>query len=158
YDNFLRPTNADPLAPWVAAQGNWAISGGALQGSDLDEGAYDDAYVAGDWTNFSVQAQIQIPAGGFGAGLDGRVNPLNGAKYTVIVYPNGIPGETTSPLMRLLKFHGWQVLGPSPMQQVVLPPVGTNGTRWRWSSALTRLLPIGTARKCSARWTTILMG
>jgi hypothetical protein len=123
YDNFLRPTNADPLAPWIPVQGYWSISGGKLQGSDPDPGAYDDAYVPGNWTNFSVQAQIQFPANGFGGGLDGRVNPLNGAKYTVVAYPNGIPGETASPL---LKFHGWQMLGSTPMQQAVLPTIGTN--------------------------------
>jgi hypothetical protein len=126
YDNFLRPANADPLAPWTPTLGNWSLSGGKLLGADPTAGAYDDAYVAGNWSNFSMQAQIQIPVGAFSAGLDGRVNSLNGAKYTVAVYPSGIPNQTSSPLMRLLKFHGWQMVGSTPMQQVVLPTIGTN--------------------------------
>jgi len=126
FDNFLRPTNADPLAPWIAQSGYWTITAGQLQGTGLDVGMDNDAYVAGNWTNYSVQAQMQLPAGAFVGGLEGRVNPVSGANYTVNVYPNGFPGETSSPVLKLWKFHSWQVLNSNPMQEAMLPPVGTN--------------------------------
>ncbi|SPE54249.1 hypothetical protein SBV1_1780014 [Verrucomicrobia bacterium] len=126
FDNFQRATNADPLAPWVQKLGNWTISGGQLQGTGLDTGTFSDAIVPANWTNYSVQAQVQFPPNAFAGGLDGRVNPASGAKYTVNVYPNGFPGETTSPLIKLWKFHSYQILSSAPLQEVVIPPVGTN--------------------------------
>lgn len=127
YDNFARSTNADPLAPWVPVQGTWTIAGGMLQGSNTDPGTYNDAYVAGSWTNISLQGQVRFPPNGSGAGLDGRVNSLTGARYTLIVYPEGSPVASNGvAVMRLLKFHAWEVLGPSAMLQVSLPAVGTN--------------------------------
>ncbi|SPE48882.1 conserved hypothetical protein [Verrucomicrobia bacterium] len=126
FDNFIRSTNSDPLAPWIPALATWTITSGQLQGINSDPGTHNDAYVPGNWTNYSVQGQFQFPANSFGGGLEGRLNPATGTKYAVDVYPNGIPGQTTSPIMRLLKFHSWQVLGALPMEQVVLPPIGTN--------------------------------
>jgi hypothetical protein len=126
FDNFFRSTNSDPLAPWTPVLGSWTIGGGQLQGTGLDVGLYSDLYLAGNWTNYSIQGQVQFPASGFGGGLAGRLNPVTGAKYAVSIYPSGIPGVTSSPLMRLEKFHDWQVLGPSALQQVNLPTIGTN--------------------------------
>jgi hypothetical protein len=123
FDDFSRSTNADPLAPWVPAVGNYTISGGQLQGTNPDVGTYNTVYVTGNWTNFSVQAQLQFPAGAFAGGLVGRVNPVSGANYAVNVYPDGFPGESTSPEMKLLKFHSWSTLGSSAMQTVSLPMV-----------------------------------
>jgi len=126
FDNFVRSTNADPLAPWIPTLGAWTIGGGLLQGTDPDSGTENNVYVAENWTNYTIQAQVQISPGGFGGGLSGRINPLTGAKYGVDIYPNGVPGQTTHPVLSLLKYHTWQVLGPAPMQQVTLPTVGTN--------------------------------
>src|SRR5208337_339832 len=130
YDNFVRGTNADPLAPWVESTilplGQWTISGGQLLGYNPEGGTFSDLCVPGNWTNFSVQTQIQLPATTFAAGLDGRVNIASGAKYTVNVYPNGFPGLGTNSLMQLFKFHSWQILSSSALQMVTLPNVGTN--------------------------------
>jgi len=133
YDNFIRSTNADPLAPWVPVLGTWTIGGGLLQASDTDVGTEHNAYVPGTWTNYSVQAQIQFQPTSFSGGLNGRLNPLNGAKYSVDLYPNGFPGFSTGSVLEILKFHSWGTLGPSAMAQVVVPTLGTN---WHTLQAL----------------------
>ncbi|SPE49981.1 hypothetical protein SBV1_100025 [Verrucomicrobia bacterium] len=126
YDNCVRSTNADPLAPWVAVQGNWSFTSSGFQGTNTDPGTENNAYVPGNWTNYSILAQVQFPPSGFGGGLQGRLDPASGAKYTVEVYPNGFPGEAAPSLIKLWKFQSWQVLGPTNLQEAALPPVGTN--------------------------------
>ena len=68
--------------------------------------------------------RIQIPAGTFGGGLGGRVDPASGAHYGAWVYPAGSPGGSN--MLKLWKFRGWTNIGTgAPMQQVSLPAVGT---------------------------------
>ena len=71
-----------------------------------------------------MQGSIQIPAGSFGGGIGGRVDPATGAHYGAWVYPAGSPGGSN--LLKLWKFRGWTDIGAGvPMQQVSLPDVGT---------------------------------
>ncbi len=130
FDDFARSTNADPLAPWAVGVGRWTITNGVLQGTASGDDDYSDLYVGTNWGDYSVEAQIQIPAnvGAWDAGLSGRVNPLTGERYLVNIYPEGSAqgGTNGSPLLRLLKFHGWRIWNYTNMAVVSLPGVGTN--------------------------------
>jgi hypothetical protein len=125
-DDFIRPEGSpDPLSPWVASMGTWTVAGGVMQGTG-NPLQYSYAYVSGtpQWTDYRVQGRIQIPAGAFGGGLGGRVDPATGAHYGAWVYPTGSPGGSN--LLKLWKFRGWTDIGAGvPMQQVSLPVVGT---------------------------------
>ena len=71
-----------------------------------------------------MQGSIQIPAGSFGGGIGGRVDPATGAHYGAWVYPQGSAGESN--MLKLWKFPVWTDIGTEiPMQQVNLPDVGT---------------------------------
>jgi hypothetical protein len=71
-----------------------------------------------------VQGDIQIPAGSFGGGIGGRVDPATGAHYGAWVYPSGSLGGSN--LLKLWKFRTWTDLNIlAPMKQVSLPDVGT---------------------------------
>ena len=122
FDDFTRQFNASPLAPWQPALGGWTITNGVLQGTGSTVG-YADLYVNGNWTNYSVQARIQLPTGAWAGGLDGRLNPLTGSKYTANIYPETSPGGTRL-ILELLKFHLWTTL--SGMTSTPLSVVGTN--------------------------------
>jgi hypothetical protein len=129
FDNFIRATNADPLAPWQVGVGQWTITNGVIQGTASGDDDYSDAFVGTNWGDYSIQAQMQIPAhvGAWAAGLSGRVNPLTGERYMANVFPEGSPELTNGvPFLRLIKFHGWRIWDGTPMAQVNLPPVGAN--------------------------------
>ena len=82
------------------------------------------SYPASQWTDYSVQGRIQLPAGSFGGGLGGRVNASTGTHYGAWVYPTGSAGGSN--MLKLWKFRGWTDLGAGvAMQQVSLPAVGT---------------------------------
>jgi hypothetical protein len=126
-DDFTRPPT--PALPWVTAMGTWTVSGGVMQGTG-SANQYSYAYVNAtpQWTDYAVQGRIQLPAGSFGGGLGGRVNPTTGAHYGAWVYPSGSPGGSN--MLKLWKFRGWTDIGGGPytgvpMQQVSLPAVGT---------------------------------
>ena len=133
-DDFTRGTDPGPLTPWVVANGVWEVTGGellggtnALGGSNA-AGSYADAYITNTWTDYTVQASIQFPAGGFGGGLGGRLNPINGAHYAAWIYPEGSSGG--SAVVKLIKFQDWTDFSyngtaNSPMAQASLPSVGT---------------------------------
>ncbi len=124
FDNFARSTNADPLAPWAVGVGRWTITNGVLQGTASGDDDYSDLYAGTNWGDYSVQAQIQMPAnvGAWDGGLSGRLNPLTGERYLVNIYPEGSPEGSS--IMRLIKFHGWRDWSYTPMAQVNLPGVG----------------------------------
>jgi hypothetical protein len=126
FDNFARSTNADPLAPWAVGLGVWTITNGVLQGTASGDDDYSDVYAGTNWGDYSVQAQVQIPAnvGAWDAGLSGRLNPLTGERYLVNIYPEGSPEGSS--MMRLIKFHGWRDWSYTPMAQVNLPGVGAS--------------------------------
>ena len=95
YDNFTRATNADPLAPWAVGLGKWSMRRRMLQGTASGQNVYigandySEAYMAGNWRDYSVQGRVRLPAGSWAAGLSGRLNPLSGAKYTANIYEDG---------------------------------------------------------------------
>jgi hypothetical protein len=124
-DDFTRPP--DPLLPWVYPMGTWTVTGGVLRGSNSQQWSESFAYVSTtpQWTDYMVQGSIQIPAGSFGGGIGGRVNPATGAHYGAWVYPAGSPGGSN--VLKLWKFQTWTNIGDSsvPMGQVSLPNVGT---------------------------------
>ncbi|MFO1477561.1 MAG: Ig-like domain-containing protein, partial [Verrucomicrobiota bacterium] len=126
-DDFSRATNADVLAPWVIGVGKWTITNGVMLGASSGMRDYSDCYVPGNWTNFSIQTRLQLPEGAWAGGLDGRVNPNTGAKYTLNVYPENSGGSIAgAPVLKLLKFDAWRDYTETVMQQALLPPVGTN--------------------------------
>jgi hypothetical protein len=119
-DDFSGQPGADPF--WVTVLGTWSVVNGTMQGSSAAT-SYGMAYANGNWTDYSVQAKVQFPAGAFGGGIGGRVNTSTGAHYAAWVYPEGSPGGST--LLRLIKFQGWTAWSGTPMAQVSLPSVGT---------------------------------
>ena len=125
-DDFTRPPDStDPLLPWVASMGTWSVTGGVLQGTGAPQQySYASLSTAPQWTDYTVQGSIQMPAGSFGGGIGGRLDPTTGAHYGAWVYPAGSPGGSN--LLKLWKFRSWTDIGPGvPMQQVSLPAVGT---------------------------------
>jgi hypothetical protein len=124
-DDFSRPSGStDPLLPWIAELGNWSVSSGVLQGSaTANQYAYAYTTDTPEWTDYSVQAEIQMSAGSFGGGIGGRVDPATGAHYGAWIYPG-------TNQLKLWKFRGWTDIngGPytgTPMEQVTVPAVGT---------------------------------
>lgn len=119
---FSDTFNRASLSPWVAQAGNWSVNGAALMGGSDVTNAYSHVYLTNQWGDVSVQARVQLSAGGFGGGLAGRLNPTTGARYAMWIYPEGSPGGSS--LLRLLKFRNWTDF--TLLRQVGLPSVGTN--------------------------------
>ena len=125
YSDTFGRTN---LSPWVAQSGVWAVTNGALRGGTNTLASYGVAYLTNTWTNYSVQATIQFPAGAFGGGIDACLNPATGARYSAWIYPEGSSGGANT--LKLIKFQDWTTFGyngtPSvPIQSVNLASVGT---------------------------------
>ena len=122
--------HAGTLSPWVAQLGTWAVTTNyLLQGTNAASG-YSYAYVAGNWTNYTLEGQIQFSStNGYGGGLGGCLQTASGAHYGAWVYPEGSPGGSN--VLRLVKFQDWtdfsytNVIGAT-MAQASLPSVGTN--------------------------------
>ena len=110
------------MSPWVVQAGNWAVNGGLLTGGTNSLNTYGYAYLATNWTDYEAQARIQMPAGAYGGGLAGRLNPATGARYALWVYPEGSPGGSN--MWKLLKFQNWDTF--AIMQQGSLASVSTN--------------------------------
>ncbi|HEV2435683.1 MAG TPA: YDG domain-containing protein [Verrucomicrobiae bacterium] len=127
-DNFVRSTDPGPIAPWVAALGGWTVTGQKLEVTSLTSGGLAEAYVPGSWSNYTVQGQVEFPAGSYGGGLGGYVNSSTGARYAAWIYPEGSPGG--SDVLSLIKFFDWTTWSYTPMQEVVL----TNGVGTSWHS------------------------
>ncbi len=117
-DTFTRTS----LSPWVMQAGNWAISSGVLKGGTNASASYGYAYLTNQWGDYSVQARLQLSAGGFGGALAGRLNQATGARYAAWIYPEGSPGGSS--VLKLLKFQNWSQF--TVLQQATLPGVGTN--------------------------------
>jgi hypothetical protein len=124
-DDFSRTT----ISPWINRAGTWNIVGGVLQGSNSTTSAYGNVYLTNLWTDYSVQAQFQFPAGAYGGGIGARVNPTTGAHYAAWIYPENSAGG--SRILRLIKFQSWTAWSYrsanfTAMQQVTLASVSTN--------------------------------
>jgi Bacterial Ig domain len=122
FDDFGGQPGADPF--WTTVLGTWNVTNGTMQGSS-PASSYGLAYAKGNWTDYSVQANVQFPSGAFGGGIGGRVNTATGAHYGAWIYPEGSPAGTGSAILRLIKFEGWTSWSGTPMAQVTLPNVGT---------------------------------
>jgi len=85
---------------------------------------YGYAYLNTNWTDYSVQARVQFPAGAYGGGIGGRVSLATGAQYGAWIYPEGSAGGSS--VLKLTKDRTWTTWSGTPMQQVSLPSVGTN--------------------------------
>jgi hypothetical protein len=121
-DDFTRTNPPAALSPWVVRAGNWAVSGGVMTGGTNSLYTYGYACLTNNWTNYEAQARIQLPAGAYGGGLAGRLNPATGTRYAVWIYPEGSPGGSN--VWKLLKFQSWDSF--TVMLQGGLPGVGTN--------------------------------
>src|SRR5437868_4832936 len=77
-DAFTRGSDPGPLNAWNIAAGTWNVTGGAFEGAGTSLGSYAFSYITNSWTNYSVAARIQFPAGGYGGGIGARLNPLTG--------------------------------------------------------------------------------
>ena len=125
-DDFARvPATPSPLSPWNSELGAWTVTDGVLKGAG-GASAYSYASVAATslWNDYALEGRVRLPAGAFGGGLGGRVNPVNGAHYGVWIYPDGSAGGSNK--LKLIKFRDWTSWSGTPMQQVNLPSVGTD--------------------------------
>ena len=123
YDTFARSSSSsNSLLPWIVYDGTWAIAGGQLQGQSPN-GNYGNIYVNNtNWTDYSVQAQVQFStANGWGGGIGGRLDPTTGAHYAAWIYPDGSGGGPN--VLKLIKFDTWTTY--TIMQTADLPSVGT---------------------------------
>jgi hypothetical protein len=141
-DDFTRCPAPYSLGSWRVASayqvsGAWNIAdeppaNTVMQGTSA-LGYYGYAYVNADWTNsdYSVEARIKFPAGGYGGGLGGRLNPQTGAHYAAWIYPEGSSsflGEKTLALIKFFQWNSWGYGSNSfvPMTNTTLPSVGTD--------------------------------
>src|SRR5205085_7463370 len=118
-----------PLNAWNIAAGTWNVTGGAFEGAGTSLGSYAFSYITNSWTNYSVAARIQFPAGGYGGGIGARLNPLTGEHYAAWIYPENSTGGSN--VLKLIKFQSYtnfayQGTPALPIQQVNLAQVGTN--------------------------------
>lgn len=127
-DNFTRGTDPGPLDPWQIFTGTWRVTGGTMKGGTNSPSSYGFAYITNSYGNYSVQARVQFPAGAFGGGLGGRLDPVSGAHYGAWIYPENSPGGSN--ILRLIKFQNYTTFSyqgvGGPIAEVNLPPVGTN--------------------------------
>src|SRR5262249_19194097 len=105
-DNFSRGSDPGPLSPWVLRAGVWTVTGGKLLSGTNTSQTYATVYLAKAWSDFPVQARRQFPAGAFGGGVGGRLNPISGAHYAAWIYPEGSLGGSN--VFKLIKFQDWQ--------------------------------------------------
>jgi hypothetical protein len=123
-DNFTRGTDPGTLAPWTtnAGGGNWTVTGGVMKGGLNPSMSYGFAFITNNFTNFSVQAQFQFPAGAFGGGLGGRLNSTNGTHYAAWLYPENTTGNSN--VLKLIRFDSYSSF--TVLQSTNLASVGTN--------------------------------
>ncbi len=121
-DDFTRATDSTSIAPWLIQSANWTITNGVLQAGTNVLNTYGFAYVTNRCTNCAVQARIKFPAGAFGGGLGGRLDPPTGKRYVAWVYPEGSAGGSN--VLKLLKFQSWTTF--TVLQQTNLASVITN--------------------------------
>ncbi len=129
-DDFTRLSDPGPLSPWVVETGNWAVTGGVLQGGTNALQNYGFAYLTNTFTNCVARGQVQFSStSAWGGGIGGRLNPATGAHYAAWIYPENSPGGSN--VLRLIKFQNWGSFeyggaAGAAMQTVNLASVGTN--------------------------------
>src|SRR5215475_8756818 len=106
YDSFTRSTDPGPLTPWTAQSGSaWTVTGGTMQSGLNTLSSYANATITNVFVNYTVQGRFKFPAGAFGGGLAGRLNPTTGTHYAAWIYPENSPGGSN--VLRLLKFQNY---------------------------------------------------
>lgn len=121
YDDFARTNEPGDAAPWLIKSGAWRTSAGRLLGGTNSLNSYGFAYLTNAWTNYTFEAQVQLPANAFGAGVGGRLNPVTGGHYAAWIYPENSSGGSN--LVRLLKFGNWDSF--TTLAQASVASVGT---------------------------------
>lgn len=121
-DYFIQPNQAPPAAPWRTHSGTCAVQGDELCLGATSLYSYGSAYIATNWTDFSVQAHVKFPEIAYGAGIGGRLDETTGTRYAVWVYPEHSIGKSN--LLRVVKFSNWGTW--TLLQEVQLAAVGTN--------------------------------
>ena len=121
YDDFARTNEPGTSAPWLVKSGAWRTSVGRLLGGTNSLNSYGFAYLTNAWTNYTFEAQVQLPANAFGAGIGGRLDPVSGGHYAAWIYPENSSGGSN--LVRLLKFGDWGSF--TTLAQASVASVGT---------------------------------
>lgn len=116
-------SSGDPLSSWTQAIGSWDVSSGELHQID-PYSTYNYIYSEGSWTDYSVEGRIQLPAGVYGGGIGGRLDPALGTHYAAWIHPDGSPGGSN--VLKLIKFRSWTRWISEPMKEVAIPDVGTD--------------------------------
>lgn len=144
YDSFTRSTDPGPLTPWTAQSNSaWTVTGGQMESGLNTTFNYANATITNVFGNYTVQGRFRFPAGAFGGGLGGRLNPTTGAHYAAWIYPEGSAGGGN--MLRLLKFQAYnsfsyQGTGFNPIAQTNLAPVGTSFHLLRMDFSTNRII------------------
>src|SRR5260370_37258896 len=143
YDSFTRGTDPGPLTPWTAQSGAWSFTGGTMQSGLNPTFGYANATITNIFVNYTVQGRFKYPAGAFGGGLAGRLNPTTGTHYAAWVYPENSAGGSN--VLRLLKFQnytafGYQGTAFNPVAQTNLAAVGTGFHTVRMDFSTNRII------------------
>ena len=143
YDSFTRGTDPGPLTPWTAQSGGWSVTGGTMQSGLNPTFGYANATITNIFVNYTVQGRFKFPAGAFGGGLAGRLNPTTGTHYAAWVYPENSPGGSN--VLRLLKFQNYtafayQGTAFNPVAQTNLAVVGTGFHTVRMDFSTNRII------------------
>ena len=93
-----------------------------MKGGPNPASSYGITFITNSFTNFSVQAQIQFAAGGFGGGVGGRFNSTNGTRYAAWIYPENAVGSSN--VLKLIRFDSYSAF--VVLQSTNLASVGTN--------------------------------
>ncbi|MGO8931054.1 MAG: Ig-like domain-containing protein, partial [Limisphaerales bacterium] len=108
-DNFSRSL----LWPWIQQSGTSSLANDALLTTSAAN-SYAFAYISNNWTDYTVQGQVQFSTtSAWGGGIGGRLNPTTGAHYAAWVYPEGSQGDdypnppTGLAVLKLIKFKAW---------------------------------------------------
>ncbi len=137
-DSFTRTS----LAPWIAQTGNWGVTNNVLRGGTNTTFSYGVATITNVFTNYSVQANIQFPAGAFGGGIDACLNTATGARYSAWIYPEGSSGGGLT--VKLIKFQTYTSFAYNganslAIQTAGLSSVGTNAHTLKLACAGSRV-------------------
>lgn len=118
------PDAVDPLLPWVEEMGDWSVTSEELHAGSGSGYAYVYTSTGPAWTDYTVEGRVQFPAGAFGGGIGGRLDPATGAHYAAWVYPDGSAGGSN--VLKLIKFRTWTTWSGQSMngQSISLPSVG----------------------------------
>ena len=120
---FYDPFNTGANTPWTFYRGTRLFNNSTLKLTATNKsGAY--AYIRTNWVNISVQADVALDAGSWGAGVGGRYNPTNGANYQVWMYQSG--------RLAIEKYSNWFNTWTA-VAQTTIPSPGTNYQNLRLS-------------------------